>query len=51
MNDQTTSIYIHIPFCQHRCAYCDFNTYSGLEELIPSYVEALYVKSDGLESK
>lgn len=35
------SIYIHFPFCTHRCAYCDFNTYAGQEEMIPAYVDAL----------
>ena len=35
------SVYIHIPFCQQRCTYCDFNTVAGKAPLIPGYVEAL----------
>jgi oxygen-independent coproporphyrinogen-3 oxidase len=35
------SLYLHVPFCVHRCAYCDFNTYAGQGEKIPGYVEAL----------
>ncbi len=35
------AVYLHIPFCVHRCGYCDFNTYAGLEELIPAYTAAI----------
>ncbi|HEU0167195.1 MAG TPA: radical SAM protein, partial [Chloroflexota bacterium] len=35
------ALYLHIPFCRTKCNYCDFNTYAGLEPLIPRYVEAL----------
>ncbi|MGH2699589.1 MAG: radical SAM family heme chaperone HemW, partial [Actinomycetota bacterium] len=39
--DPGFGVYVHIPFCRHRCHYCDFNTYEGLEALYDSYVEAL----------
>jgi putative oxygen-independent coproporphyrinogen III oxidase len=34
-------LYLHVPFCAHRCHYCDFNTYAGLDDLMPRYVAAL----------
>ncbi|MGH2522780.1 MAG: radical SAM protein, partial [Anaerolineales bacterium] len=35
------SIYVHHPYCQVRCAYCDFNTYAGLDNLMAPYARAL----------
>jgi oxygen-independent coproporphyrinogen III oxidase len=43
---QSHSLYLHIPFCKQRCAYCDFNTYAGMESLIPEYTRALCREMD-----
>lgn len=41
MDEQTLSIYLHIPFCRTMCSYCAFNTYTGMEAIIPAFVDAL----------
>lgn len=34
-------IYVHIPFCRKKCEYCDFISYSGIEEKAEEYITAL----------
>lgn len=34
-------LYLHIPFCRHKCGYCDFNAYASMDRLMPDYVAAL----------
>ncbi|MBL9125320.1 MAG: radical SAM family heme chaperone HemW [Planctomycetaceae bacterium] len=33
--------YIHVPFCAHRCGYCNFTVIAGREDLADRYLEAL----------
>ena len=35
------SVYIHIPFCEKICSYCDFCKVLYNEELVDKYLEAL----------
>lgn len=41
-------IYIHIPFCRSKCAYCDFNSKAGIMELADTYVDALIAEMKAL---
>lgn len=38
---QPIGLYVHVPFCVSKCAYCDFASYRGREADIPRYVEAV----------
>ena len=39
-HEQAGGIYIHVPFCVKKCAYCDFYSCTALNQ-IPEYVDAL----------
>jgi len=34
-------VYIHFPFCQRKCAYCDFPSYAGQESRREDYIQVL----------
>ena len=34
-------VYLHIPFCRHRCDYCAFATWTDRDHLITTYLDAL----------
>jgi oxygen-independent coproporphyrinogen-3 oxidase len=37
----TFSLYVHIPYCQAKCPYCDFNSYAAATFPEASYAQAL----------
>lgn len=39
--DKNIGIYIHIPFCRGKCAYCNFYSLPNCEKLMPDYLKAL----------
>ena len=34
-------VYVHIPFCRHRCDYCAFATWTDRDHLMEAYVDAV----------
>lgn len=40
-DNQSYSVYIHIPFCKSKCAYCNFISFANQNSLIKLYVEKL----------
>ena len=35
------SAYVHVPFCRHRCGYCNFTLVAGRDDLIGDYLRAI----------
>ena len=48
-------LYVHLPFCAHRCGYCDFVTVVGRSGQHAAYVDALLqeleLERDALSSR
>lgn len=40
-------IYVHIPFCRHRCDYCAFATWTDRDHLMEAYVDAVVADIHG----
>src|SRR3954465_13820689 len=40
--------YIHVPFCRHRCGYCNFTLVAGRDDLFDDYVRALELELEML---
>lgn len=43
------SAYIHVPFCRHRCGYCNFTLVAGRDDLFSGYLKALSCELAKLE--
>lgn len=39
--EDPVGLYLHIPFCESKCIYCDFNSYAGMEDKFEPFVRAL----------
>ena len=40
--------YVHVPFCRHRCGYCNFTLVADRDDLIAAYIRALGTELSGL---
>jgi oxygen-independent coproporphyrinogen III oxidase len=40
-NDPPRAAYLHVPFCRHRCGYCNFTLVAGRDDLIEPFLGAL----------
>ena len=41
MEKQSLGLYIHIPYCIHKCGYCDFNSHPIKHDEMDHYIDAL----------
>src|SRR4051812_44106654 len=45
----TSSLYVHVPFCAHKCEYCAFYSHAPGGDVVDRYVRALITELAHLE--
>ncbi|MEX0977785.1 MAG: radical SAM family heme chaperone HemW, partial [Pirellulales bacterium] len=41
--------YVHVPFCRHRCGYCNFTLVAGRDDLVDDYLRAIAIELRALD--
>lgn len=49
--NEITALYIHIPFCIKKCAYCNFNSIKYQSNIADSYLKALEKEIDSIKGQ
>ncbi|HDK36038.1 MAG TPA: radical SAM protein, partial [Bacteroidetes bacterium] len=48
---ESLSLYLHIPFCERKCPYCDFYSLTGSVDLQRQFVQALITEIEIVSAK
>lgn len=51
MSSTPRAAYIHVPFCAHRCGYCDFTLIARRDDLIDDYLRAMEIELNRLQGR
>ncbi len=49
--EKPRSVYFHLPFCRHRCGYCNFSVVAGRDQLADRYLNALAIETNWLDQR
>ena len=45
------SLYLHVPFCRHRCGYCNFTLVAGRDHLVEKFLDAVEIEIASVEGR